>query len=532
MTLALLRLPVLSWLLVLRLATAAVTNITVDDSDASIVYSPPGVWWTNSTELDSAPNASLALNGTWHFGPNTPASKRSNDADNASITFVFTGTSVNVFTIQQRQVLTAIDIFINGTIASNFSQVVDLDAPFMYNFSIFSSDSLPLGEHTLVLAPSSQESSWVCLDYIVYGQELLASSPPSGQLNPGKFQAPPPQPTATSPDNPQAVPPESSPGNPGGFGPKMLATSGPTTEPSQLTESPSPLTVVKSKSTASTTSSSTQGTATSVAGAVSSTSSPPHNLAIIIGPAVAGALFLFFLLLGCCLWRRRHLRATRALRVDPFPSPDPSPNTQTEFMKALNTPRSPHPFLARLSFQTLAESVGASTMTLTDEIFPVPAEVDDVYNQLEALSAEVRQLQRAEQQVEQQAAQQAGRETAYTQLPPRQRVSGRRTTSRTVQAGIEQLRADVQRLRRRSGTSSGAHGSGQHTGGAEPSEMLQNLVFLRAEIDELLREVNQNSESTEGCERLPSYHSRRAVHGVDSESPPPMPPQTLNKSYK
>lgn len=175
-------------------------------------------------------------------------------------------------------------------------------------------------------------------------------------------------------------------------------------------------------------------------------------------------------------------------------------------MKTPNSATSSHPFLARLSFQTIAESAG-STITLTDEIFPLPSEVDDVYNQLEALSAEVRRLRNAEEK------------------HLFKRLSTRRAPARSIQAGIDQLRADVQRLRHRSGSpSSGDHSTSQRPGDTDPLAMLRDLAFLRGEIEELLAEQNMSE-----VERLPSYHSRRAGHVHDPQIPPPLPQQYLAK---
>lgn len=55
------------------MALAGQINITVDDSDSSITYQPPAMWWasTNSTPCSyclTPLNPSSALQGTWHHG--------------------------------------------------------------------------------------------------------------------------------------------------------------------------------------------------------------------------------------------------------------------------------------------------------------------------------------------------------------------------------------------------------------------------------------------------------------------------------
>lgn len=162
----------------------------------------------------------------------------------------------------------------------------------------------------------------------------------------------------------------------------------------------------------------------------------------------------------------------------------------------------------------MAESAGASTITLTDEIFPLPSEVDDVFNQLEALSSQVQRLQRAED------------------ISIFRRASARRAPAATVQAGIEQLRMNVQRLRCRSGSpSSGDHSTSQCNGDVNPTEMLRTLELLRGEIEELIEQVNGDMVS-DASERLPSYHSRRAVHVLTPDLAPPLPHQDYAKDMQ
>lgn len=154
-----------------------------------------------------------------------------------------------------------------------------------------------------------------------------------------------------------------------------------------------------------------------------------------------------------------------------------------------------------LAFQTKSQSA-ASDVTLTDEIFPLPSEVEDVYGQLEALSVEVQRFKDTED------------------LPPEQPSRLHRTPTRDVQANFKQLHMEIQRLRHRSRTPSS---SGTRTVRADPMTMLHELDLLRAELHDILVERTSDEVS---IERLPSYHSRKAatIHlSEEPEVPPPLP---------
>lgn len=144
----------------------------------------------------------------------------------------------------------------------------------------------------------------------------------------------------------------------------------------------------------------------------------------------------------------------------------------------------------------------SSGITLTDEICPPSTEMDDVYRQLEALSHEVQSLQ-----------QEDAPRTPEQSCPPHK-------TARTIQAGIDQLRVDVHRIRYRTPTPTADHSIQEAAEGAtaDHASLYNDLVQLRTEIDELLIEQIQSGQT----ERLPSYHSRKAL-AFDTEPLPPVP---------
>lgn len=225
---------------------------------------------------------------------------------------------------------------------------------------------------------------------------------------------------------------------------------------------------------------------------------------MIIGAAAGGGALIVILLAVAAFCYRR--KKARKYKVNPFVTPDntptTSPNAQEEFSKMPMSASSTRPFLARLSFQTVAEST-TTGITLTDEIFPLPSEVEDVFNQLEALSAEVQKF----------------RETESADIPQEQQSRPPRTPTPDVHANFEQIRAEVQRLRHRSGSPS----AGQPcTTGTSPLTMLRELDLLRAELQEILAGQVGDEASVE---RLPSYHSRKTidVRNRSEEVPPPLP---------
>lgn len=149
--------------------------------------------------------------------------------------------------------------------------------------------------------------------------------------------------------------------------------------------------------------------------------------------------------------------------------------------------------------------------SLSTEIFPLPSEVEDVYQQLEALTTEVDSLH-----VREKAAQAGLNGASFTR-------------SERMQAGIAALRTEVDRLKRYSmNTSTGRCNDESPSGAAVsrsiPMDMLRELAILRAEIEEML--MQQMGSVTPTMERLPSYSSGRpTLRGLCTrlETPPPLP---------
>ena len=242
------------------------------------------------------------------------------------------------------------------------------------------------------------------------------------------------------------------------------------------------------------------------AGTSSTTSSRSNVIVIIAAAAGSGAVVLILLLFVVCYIRYKR---TKKYHIEPYVTPDATPtntpNDQDIFTKLPpSTTSSTRPFLARLSFQTFAEST-ATGITLTDEIFPLPSDVEEVYSQLEALSVEVQKFREADEDG----------------VPEEHRFSRRvHAVTQDVHASIDQLRMEIQRLRRRSGTGTGT-GTGITAADADLMHMLREVDILRAELHEAVGQTDSDSS----IERLPSYHSRKTVrdHPAHEETPPPLP---------
>lgn len=69
-------------------AEAGKVNITVDDTDSSIIYEPTTAWFSSgnatSCTVCLTPPSSVAHNNTWHQGLNIPLTPSVNNTDNVS----------------------------------------------------------------------------------------------------------------------------------------------------------------------------------------------------------------------------------------------------------------------------------------------------------------------------------------------------------------------------------------------------------------------------------------------------------------
>ncbi|KAH9858313.1 hypothetical protein C2E23DRAFT_880942 [Lenzites betulinus] len=147
-------------------------DIVVDDTDSSLVYSPPDQWSQGADCQVCAihPDPSDALDGTWHDTTSTGTQPR-------SIQFSFTGIAVEVFNILSGPVTSD-----NSAVTAHVDLTFTLDegAPtgfvydpsegstFQYNVQVFSATNLANTSHTLVIQAREGVSSVILFDYIKY----------------------------------------------------------------------------------------------------------------------------------------------------------------------------------------------------------------------------------------------------------------------------------------------------------------------------------------------------------------------------
>ncbi|KAI0326770.1 hypothetical protein GY45DRAFT_64543 [Cubamyces sp. BRFM 1775] len=151
------------------------SDILVDDSDPSVIYTPSNGWAEGTTCITCTtfPNSSKAQNGTWHNinpkpGVGTPRAS-----------FIFTGTGVRVYAILPAYsasddpnvpiIHTDATFFLDNIVqGTDYEYFPPVGADYQYHHLIFNSSTLALGEHTLMVQSSFDDVSVLLLDYIVY----------------------------------------------------------------------------------------------------------------------------------------------------------------------------------------------------------------------------------------------------------------------------------------------------------------------------------------------------------------------------
>ncbi|KIK69546.1 hypothetical protein GYMLUDRAFT_509850 [Collybiopsis luxurians FD-317 M1] len=175
------------WFLLLTFSArvfCALVNITIDDIDPRIQYSPAGAWNARNSSQNCStcpsqvePNPSEMFSHTWHEGLFSPIPGVTNFTNMPLfLNMTFNGTAVYVFGALAQStaaVPVAYDMgfYIDNRLRYTFSQSGEnLNSSYEYNICLFAISDLALGDHTLVLQngqPNATESL-VLLDYIVY----------------------------------------------------------------------------------------------------------------------------------------------------------------------------------------------------------------------------------------------------------------------------------------------------------------------------------------------------------------------------
>ncbi|KAJ6577502.1 hypothetical protein B0H19DRAFT_562183 [Mycena capillaripes] len=318
-----------------KLVTTIIDDAFPGDTLSSISYSPSDAWGIGSAAGHGrvAPDASQALDGTWHdtTDDTTP------DHDGTTPTFMevnFQGTGIDVRCIVANNKADPSIPPFTGT-KSNYSFFIDTvpqnrdftheagttGNAFLYNTSVFSTNELSNGPHTLKLllngGPQVDGSVLLLFDYAIVTSDDGTGDSGSGSTDGGATPtsvAVPPAPTSV------AVPPTSTPATisaPGtgfkssstSFSSQSKTVAGSTTATSGATTQSLGPTIIPSTQPAPTPSSSSS--------AVPSPASHRFNVGAIIGGLVGGLLALVLLLLLCL--RRHRSHRLRIPKILPLP---------------------------------------------------------------------------------------------------------------------------------------------------------------------------------------------------------------------
>ncbi|KAJ6573936.1 hypothetical protein DFH09DRAFT_383691 [Mycena vulgaris] len=167
-----------------QLASAART-VVIDDANGdptngnTVLYEPPTSWMNGAIGKCSGctgPSPQIAYMNTWHGAAFNGKNKNDNAFDNASpptATVSFFGTSVSVQCILSNSLSNPIGtsdmtFFIDDVSKDTFSHTPTGAPGFLSNVTVFTSQPLPLDNHTLVIQNGQSGPSLIILDSITY----------------------------------------------------------------------------------------------------------------------------------------------------------------------------------------------------------------------------------------------------------------------------------------------------------------------------------------------------------------------------
>ncbi|KAE9397619.1 hypothetical protein BT96DRAFT_1020641 [Gymnopus androsaceus JB14] len=196
-------------------------NVTIDDSDPSIIYLP--AWNTRNASVPCAtctanPQADLMFDETWHdstFNPSPGSSEFANIPSTASM--LFNGTAMYVFCALAESSTGSdgdsdMSFYIDGDLKGTFLKIATGNVGvYDYNVPVFAIDSLTPEEHNFTLQGGHVNGfkSLVLLDRMVYTafNSSLTSESSSSSISASS--------TSTSSESfkPTSSPPSSSPGS-------------------------------------------------------------------------------------------------------------------------------------------------------------------------------------------------------------------------------------------------------------------------------------------------------------------------------
>ncbi|KAJ6601176.1 hypothetical protein DFH09DRAFT_558068 [Mycena vulgaris] len=311
--------------------TTIIDDAFPGDTHSSVSYSPPNAWGIGSSTSHGriVPDASQAQDGTWHdtTDDTTP------DHDGATPTVMevnFQGTGIDVrCIIANNKADPSIPPF-TGTKA-NYSFFIDTVAQnqdynhvagttgdaFLYNTSVFSTNGLSNGPHTLKLllngGPDVDGAVLLLFDYAIVTSDDAAGDGASGTTAPGTTSAPaitsPVKPsTSSSSQSTTTTGPGSSITTAGGVSQTQGPTVSASTTPSastfiSATPAPSPVQSPPARS--------------SSFSPIPSSAARTSNIGVIVGGLAGGLVALILLLLFFWRRRRRSPRLPTSRPIDP-----------------------------------------------------------------------------------------------------------------------------------------------------------------------------------------------------------------------
>ncbi|KAK0207544.1 hypothetical protein IW262DRAFT_1486705 [Armillaria fumosa] len=142
------------FLLLQRSVLGRLVNTTIDDQSLSLFYSPEDAWNDSKDPCQSCtahPNASMAINRTWHDSTfDHDAQISPNQVRNVST--IFNGTAIYVRCILAKTTSSPtgnldMSFYIDDVLVGRFSCIAPGEPGFEYNVTVYANSSIPAGMH-------------------------------------------------------------------------------------------------------------------------------------------------------------------------------------------------------------------------------------------------------------------------------------------------------------------------------------------------------------------------------------------------
>ncbi|KAK0200663.1 hypothetical protein DFS33DRAFT_1386584 [Desarmillaria ectypa] len=156
---------------------AKLVNVTVDDRNAAVTYTPSDAWadGTNCEACTAKLDTDKLVHGTWHDSTFQPGDKEPH-----RVSVSFNGTAIYVDCILAKSTSNPplighsdMRFFIDGALVGRFGRDISNDSTWTYSYgdTVYANTSIPAGLHTFRLQnghTNSTQQSLVLLDAITY----------------------------------------------------------------------------------------------------------------------------------------------------------------------------------------------------------------------------------------------------------------------------------------------------------------------------------------------------------------------------